>query len=193
MTQSDMASVFKAADFAASHHAGQFRLGGQVPYINHPLNVCKILADEGGVEAPSILSSALLHDILEDTDVTEEFLAKVFGQEICSIVVELTNDLSLSKLGRKEEQIRRAATYSQSAAIVRAGDQISNLRSVISSPPPNWSPGRCSAYIQWMKRVASAMTSLPEPLRSLHAQALQDAEAMFGSDSKGFSYENIQD
>ena len=64
-----MAKVIKAADFAAKKHRDQRRKGlDETPYINHPIGVANILANEGGIDDPIVLQAALLHDTVEDTD-----------------------------------------------------------------------------------------------------------------------------
>jgi guanosine-3',5'-bis(diphosphate) 3'-pyrophosphohydrolase len=60
--------VLRAAAFAADKHRNQRRKDhARTPYINHPLAVARVLAEEGGVKTPEILAAAILHDTLEDT------------------------------------------------------------------------------------------------------------------------------
>jgi len=185
--------LLKASHFAARHHAGQFRHGGDIPYINHPIEVADILASEAGIDDSSILAAALLHDTLEDTRATFEELVAEFGPFIANTVAELTNDATLPKSGRKEEQVRRAATYSPAAAIVRAADEIANLRSVMKAPPPSWTKARCAAYVTWMTHVADAMPALPEKLDRLHRETLQTARETLGPDDGSFSYASLDE
>ena len=63
----DLALVLKAADFAAVKHRDQRRKNGDIPYINHPLGVARILREAGGVRDGATLAAALLHDTVEDT------------------------------------------------------------------------------------------------------------------------------
>ena len=70
---STLQSVFKALQFATVKHASQRRKNPEVPYIIHPITVTKILID-AGVEDQAILSAALLHDTVEDTQTTFEEL-----------------------------------------------------------------------------------------------------------------------
>ena len=87
----DMERIEAAYRLAEEKHSGQFRQSGE-PYIVHPLAVATIVA-ELGMDTESVMA-ALLHDVVEDTDVTLEQIEKLFGKEIASLVDGLT------KLGR---------------------------------------------------------------------------------------------
>lgn len=67
----DIALILKAAAFAAHKHRDQRRKdAGATPYINHPLALASLLADEAGITDPTVLAAALLHDTIEDTETT---------------------------------------------------------------------------------------------------------------------------
>lgn len=70
---------------------------------------------EGGVKNPETICTALLHDTIEDTDTTVEELSALFGDRITDIFLEVTDDKSLDKAVRKEEQIRHALHISPEA------------------------------------------------------------------------------
>lgn len=74
--------IVKATNFAAKAHRQQFRKDGFTPYINHPIGVANILTDLGNVSDPSIIAAALLHDTVEDTDVTFDDIQREFGDHI---------------------------------------------------------------------------------------------------------------
>ena len=80
--------IQKAFEFANNAHAGVKRKSGE-PYIIHPLAVAKIVIEEIGLSATSIIS-ALLHDVVEDTDYTLEDISNLFGEKVASIVDGLT-------------------------------------------------------------------------------------------------------
>lgn len=75
----DTKLIMKAYDLAYGKHKDQCRKSGE-PYIIHPMNVAYILADIGLDE--QTICAALLHDTVEDTDVTNEYIASEFGEEI---------------------------------------------------------------------------------------------------------------
>ena len=77
----DTTLILKAATFAARKHRDQRRKDADAsPYINHPLELARVLAEVGGVTDPATLCAALLHDTIEDTATTHQELADEFGR-----------------------------------------------------------------------------------------------------------------
>jgi guanosine-3',5'-bis(diphosphate) 3'-pyrophosphohydrolase len=68
--------------------------------------VAFILTYEGGIRDKDVLLAAILHDTVEDTDTTFEEIERLFGAKVRSIVDEVTDDKTLAKQERKEEQVR---------------------------------------------------------------------------------------
>jgi guanosine-3',5'-bis(diphosphate) 3'-pyrophosphohydrolase len=88
----------EAYKFSAIKHTKQRRKGiMDIPYINHPIEVANILSHTNKNVDISLLAAAVLHDTLEDTDTSFEELTEVFGSEISNIVLEVTDDMLLSK------------------------------------------------------------------------------------------------
>lgn len=136
---SDLTNVLRAASFAAHKHRNQRRKDAEAPpYINHPLTLARVLAEEGGITDAVTLCAALLHDTIEDTETTPDDLEREFGPEIRAIVEEVTDDKSLSKADRKRLQIEHAPHISERAKLVKLADKIANLRDVATSPPAGW-------------------------------------------------------
>jgi guanosine-3',5'-bis(diphosphate) 3'-pyrophosphohydrolase len=130
--------VMKAAVFAAKRHQYQRRGGyDRLPYINHLLKVANALIQIGEEEDETLLVAAVLHDIIEDTATTEEELAREFNKEVADIVVELTDDMSLSHQVRKQLQIERATALSIRARKIRLADKASNMIDIFTYPV-NW-------------------------------------------------------
>ena len=96
----DTKLIMKAYNLANEKHKEQKRGSGE-PYIIHPLNVAYILADIGLDD--STICAALLHDVVEDTDVTDADLRKMFGNEIADMVAGVTK-LSRIQFATVEEQ-----------------------------------------------------------------------------------------
>ena len=80
--------ITKAFNFARQAHKGVRRLAGE-PYIMHPIAVAQIVCEEMGLGSTSIVS-ALLHDVVEDTDYTVEDIENIFGSKVAQIVDGLT-------------------------------------------------------------------------------------------------------
>ena len=115
-----LGALAKAVAFAADKHRTQRRKDAEAsPYINHPIALANVLANEGGVTNLTALCAAVLHDTVEDTDTTEQELAERFGNDITSVVMEVTDDKSLDKARRKELQIEHAPHMSYAAPIHR--------------------------------------------------------------------------
>src|SRR5438270_5853068 len=90
--------ISSAADFAARRHNGMARKGrGDEPYINHLAEVANLLsAATDGADA-ELVAAGWLHDSIEDTDTPRAELAERFSERVASLVVECTDDMSLSK------------------------------------------------------------------------------------------------
>jgi len=139
--------ILKAADFAAYKHRNQKRKDEEkTPYINHPIAVAKIISEIGNIEDPEILAAALLHDTIEDTKTTPEELIENFGERVCHLVQEVTDDKTLPKLERKQRQIDHAKEISKDAALIKLGDKISNVTDITNTPPTNWDSIRRLEY-----------------------------------------------
>jgi guanosine-3',5'-bis(diphosphate) 3'-pyrophosphohydrolase len=149
-----MARVLNAALFAAEIHKNQRRKDiDALPYINHPIALAALLATEGGVTDPDVLCAALLHDTVEDTATTAEELRQAFGGVVTAIVLEVTDDKSLSKAERKRLQVEHARHATPQAKLVKLADKICNLRDLLSSPPAGWPTARIREYFDWSARV----------------------------------------
>lgn len=95
LSRADKLKIRKAFNIAVEAHSKQRRKTGE-PYIYHPIAVAKIVANEIGLGATSIIS-ALLHDVVEDTPYTVDDIERLFGETIARIVSGLTKISSLKK------------------------------------------------------------------------------------------------
>lgn len=156
--------ILAAAKFAAEKHAAQKRKGEAAePYVNHLIEVAQLVADSSDQLDANLVMAAFLHDTIEDTGTTAEELERVFGRDVASLVVEMTDDKSLPKDARKELQVQHAPHKSARAQVIKLADKISNLRSLLSSPPANWNAQRKREYFAWALRVVNAL-SAPNPI-----------------------------
>ena len=153
-----LATFVKAVDFAARKHRFQRRKDEDAsPYINHPIAVANVLANEAGIDDPVTLCAAVLHDTIEDTETTPTELEQIFGAQITQIVLEVTDDKSLRKEVRKQLQIEHAAHLSPQAKAVKLADKICNLRDLLIQPPVGWSITRCREYFEWAGKVVKGV------------------------------------
>lgn len=165
---SDITLILRAAAFAAEKHRNQRRKDADAsPYINHPLGLARVLAEEGGVTDAATICAALLHDTIEDTDTTPVELEREFGAEICALVLEVTDDKLLPKAERKRAQVEHAAHISDKAKRVKLADKICNLRDVANSPPADWPLQRRQEYFDWAKSVIDNLRGVDARLESI--------------------------
>ena len=109
--------------FAKSKHEGQKRIGGE-DYITHPVAVCEIVRSQGFDESYQI--TALFHDLLEDTDATEEEILKYGGPEVLESVKILTKER-----GYNMSEYVRGIKQNPMAFAVKAADRLHNLQCAI--------------------------------------------------------------
>lgn len=154
--QNPVSDVLAAAAFASVRHAAQRRKGeAQEPYINHLIEVSRLLADATDGQDTPLIIAGLLHDTIEDVGVTGEELTERFGSDVASLVAEVTDDKSLPKEVRKQLQIEHAPHTSARAKMLKIADKTSNLRAIRNSPPPDWSAERKDAYFAWAQQVVA--------------------------------------
>jgi GTP diphosphokinase / guanosine-3',5'-bis(diphosphate) 3'-diphosphatase len=163
-----MHKFIAAVAFAAQKHRNQRRKDHEAsPYINHPIALADVLANEGGVEDERVLIAAVLHDTIEDTDTSEQELIREFGKEIADIVLEVTDDKSLDKDERKRLQVEHAPHISRRAKLVKLADKICNLRDIAATPPADWPLERKREYFEWARAVVDGLRGVHPGLERL--------------------------
>lgn len=137
-TQDEYDGVLKAFEFANEAHKGIRRRSGE-PYIIHPISVAKIVVTEIGLGYKSIVT-ALLHDIVEDTEYTVEDIKRIFGEKIASLVDGLTKikaamDTNGGTL-QAENFKRIILTLNDDVRVVliKLADRLHNIRTIDSMP-----------------------------------------------------------
>jgi GTP pyrophosphokinase len=131
-------TIHQAYALGQRMHLGQFRKTGE-PYITHPLAVAQILADYG-LDGDT-LGAALLHDTVEDTDVTLEEVEAEFGPEVARMIDGVTK-LDRIRFGTREEAqaatIRKmvvAMAQDVRVLLIKLADRLHNLRTIAPLPP----------------------------------------------------------
>lgn len=131
--------ITKAFNFAKQAHKGVRRLSGE-PYILHPIAVAQIACEEIGLGSTSICA-ALLHDVEEDTDYTNEDIANLFGQKVANIVEGLTK-IAGGIFG--EHASTQAETFKKllltmsddvRVILIKIADRVHNMRTLSSMIP----------------------------------------------------------
>jgi guanosine-3',5'-bis(diphosphate) 3'-pyrophosphohydrolase len=171
-SRQDKILLVRALAFAAKKHRDQRRKDAIAsPYINHPIALVRILAEEGGVTDTPILCAALLHDTIEDTETNSSELVAEFGAIVAGVVTEVTDDKSLPKAERKRLQVEHAAHISRRAKLVKLADKIDNLRDMAASPPADWSIQRRQEYFDWGRAVIDQLRGVHPRLESIFDDA----------------------
>lgn len=136
MTDEDKVNITKAYELAVDAHKRQRRKSGE-PYIYHPIAVARICFEEIGL-GPTAVISALLHDVVEDTDVTLEEIIEQFGPKIGLIVDGLTKLDGLYNVeSAQAENFRKVlSTLIEDVRVVliKMADRLHNLRTIGSMP-----------------------------------------------------------
>ena len=169
------ALVIKAARLAAQKHEGQIRKGRDAcPYIDHLKSVAHVIAEVGGIDDPEIIAAAWLHDTLEDTETAPEELEEIFGKRVRRLVEEVTDDNSLPKAERKQQQIQHAPELSSDAVLIKLGDKISNIIDVTHTPPTHWSLERRKWYLDWAETVIGKCPKVNAALEKHFAEVVEE-------------------
>jgi GTP pyrophosphokinase len=131
-------TIVRAYELAAEAHEHQYRKSGE-KYINHPISVAKVVADIGLDD--TTVAAALLHDAVEDTDITTAEIELRFGAEVAQIVDGVTK-LERIRFDSREEQ--QAATMRKMLVamakdlrvlIIKLADRLHNMRTLAALPP----------------------------------------------------------
>ncbi len=119
----------RATRMAVLGHATQKRKGEDLPYITHPIRVALLLAQHGFSE--EVIAAGLVHDILEDTPITESELREELGDMVGDIVTAVTNNDFLSWKDKKRAYVESVRAASVEAKAVALADKIHNAESII--------------------------------------------------------------
>jgi len=124
----DFELINKAIYFAKEYHAGQLRKSGE-PFYSHPLEVAYIVSDYS--LKTEVIVTSILHDILEDTEVTASMLAEAFNSRIAEMVDRLTRDRPDGIKLSVEQVLRNAWVQNdKEVVLIKIIDRIHNIRTV---------------------------------------------------------------
>ena len=130
----------RAIQFATQAHQGQFRKYTGEPYITHPLAVMEIVKGVPG-HTEEMLVAAVLHDVVEDTDVSLMEIQEEFGDVVSDLVLHLT-DISTPEDGNRLKRKRKDAEWyaqgSAQAQTIKVADFIDNTRDIAQNDPRFW-------------------------------------------------------
>jgi len=126
----DFEVINKAISFAKKYHQGQLRKSGE-PFYSHPLEVAYIISDYN--LKTDVIAASILHDIVEDTEVTIKIILENFGPRIAEMVDRLTRDRpDGSKLSIKELLNNAYELRDQEVLLIKLIDRLHNIRTIKS-------------------------------------------------------------
>jgi guanosine-3',5'-bis(diphosphate) 3'-pyrophosphohydrolase len=170
--------VFEALEFAAYKHRRQKRKGAiGIPYINHPIEVAGMLVRSMNEPSKELIIAALLHDTMEDTDVSNEEIEEKFGKQISDIVSEVTDNMSLPSEKRRKIQIEKAHSLSYEARCIKITDKTCNIHDMLYTKVM-WSRKRKINYIIWAKNIVEQIQGTHNDLESAFNNMLKESETL---------------
>ncbi len=148
----------KALNFAAKAHGEQKTPDG-LPYLTHITSVAMEVihaCEESKIDiekADLAITVALLHDTIEDTDITYDDIYTTFGIDIAEAVDSLTKDKTLTKKEQMADSINRLLTKSYEIQMVKLADRITNMQ----KPPETWDSEKIYNYHKEAKFILSCL------------------------------------
>ena len=137
-----------------------------------------LVSDATGGNDPNLAMAALLHDAIEDQGISRSTIAEQFGEDVASLVEEVTDDKSLPQEVRKRLQVEQAPKKSRRAKILKLADKISNVTAIGLDPPADWSVERQRQYLQWGRDVVAGLRGVSPELESLFDAAAAKADSL---------------
>jgi (p)ppGpp synthase/HD superfamily hydrolase len=170
--------VSEAADFAARRHSGMARKGrGNEPYVNHLAEVANLLATATDGTDAELVAAGWLHDTIEDTKTTREELAQKFSKRVAALVVDVTDDMTLPKDQRRQQQIIDAPNKSPGAKLIKIADKISNIRARILPQPSQDEREDLIDYVAWAEKVVAGCRGVNAALDRMFDETVQLARS----------------
>ncbi len=175
--------ILAAAGVAADAHAGQVRKGSSArPYVGHPIAVARMVASV--TDDAEVIAAALLHDVVEDSDMTLGGLRATFGGRVAGIVGELTDPPETegwSRARRKARQAEHLGSASVEARTIKIADQTSNLEDLAREPDAESAEGHAqyragaAAVVAACRDACPALARRFDDARRAHAAATASA------------------
>jgi (p)ppGpp synthase/HD superfamily hydrolase len=170
--------VSEAADFATRRHSGMARKGrGNEPYVNHLAEVANLLATATDGTDAELVAAGWLHDTIEDTKTTREELAQKFSKRVAALVVDVTDDMTLPKDQRRQQQIIDAPNKSPAAKLIKIADKISNIRARTLPQLNQDEREDLIDYIAWAEKVVAGCRGVNAVLDRTFDETVQQARS----------------
>lgn len=173
--------VVRAFDFAVRAHEGQRRGHGRgEPYVNHVADVARRVALSPYANATTLVA-ALLHDVVEKTICPAGEVEVRFGAEVAMIVMELTDDETLSAREQQRRQVAAAPSLSPAAKRIKLADKASKLASIAEAPPRWWRRRRERREVDKALAVVEGLRGADPVLEGDFDEQVRRARAALGN------------
>ncbi len=174
------AGIYSATIFAATAHGHQTRKYTGEPYICHPLAVAERVAYYGGTEAMQV--TAILHDVLEDTDTTPEEIGDRFGAQVAGWVMDLSDQCEgPNRSYRKAAERDRLARCCHEVQTIKLFDMVDNTSSIVEHDPRF-----ASVYLEEKEALVHALTAASPDAKDLAKAVLRLAKEKLAISGGGF-------
>lgn len=152
--------------FATIKHQGQIRKFSGEEYIAHPIRVAMILTMY--TNDHKLLSAAILHDTIEDTNTTFDEINTKFGRDIADIVKSLTNDPEeIKRIGKTQHLLEKISKMDTSTLLIKLADRLDNVSDITFDPTSklyNWSlsyAAQTNILLDQIEKRIDVKSSLP--------------------------------
>jgi len=156
-TQLSQEKYIRAYLFAAKAHRGQLYPGTGLPYLIHlsfvSMEIIAALAVEEAAHPDLAVQCALLHDVIEDTEVSKQKLEEEFGKEVADGVDALSKRKEFEESQRLLESLNRIQLQPHEVWMVKLADRICNLQ----PPPFNWTQSKIKTYWESSKEIYATL------------------------------------
>lgn len=143
--------IFKALRLASWNHREQTRKSDGTPYINHLIETADLLVNIGQTINEDVIVAAILHDILEDTELTISSLLGEYNPYTIYILLMLTEDKSCTLEERRQDTLRKVRNADDDEIKkIKLADLCSN----VAYPPKGWSEKQLSEYFSYTDQLA---------------------------------------
>lgn len=138
LPEADLAALDQATAFAEARHGDQTRPAGE-PYIEHLLEVTRVLVEAIGITDVDLLRTAVLHDVVEDTGCTLDEVRERFGDRVATLVDWVTKPARREDESREQARaayLDRLRSAPDDAVLVKLADRLSNVQRLDTHPRP---------------------------------------------------------
>jgi (p)ppGpp synthase/HD superfamily hydrolase len=165
--------ALSAAERAAKWHAEHRHKGvTQVPFVNHLIEVALLVTTATDGNDPVLTTAAFLHDAAEKAGIPPSQIRSEFGDAVYELVMEVTDDKTLSRDDRRQRQIETAASKSMKAKMIMLADKTSNLRALAEYAPMGAAEENPLEYAEWVEKVANGLRGVSPWLEQQFEHAL---------------------